>query len=100
MQNSEEADLGAEMFAVPGDREHRFGSGPEENTVDGVLVVKGDGSQLFRDRENDMEVLHRKHLRLSVFEPLCPFPVLTFRAVAVAAGNGDLSITCLMGSFL
>jgi hypothetical protein len=35
---------------------------------------------------------------LAILEPLSPGEGLAFWAVAIRAGNGELSITCFMGS--
>jgi hypothetical protein len=45
-----------------------------------------------------VEVLGVQKLGLASFEPLSPGKRLAFWAMAIAAGNGDLSITCVMGS--
>ena len=42
MEDGEEADLGAEVAGVGGDRAQRLGDGPEEEAVDDGLVVGGD----------------------------------------------------------
>jgi hypothetical protein len=40
VKNGEEADFGAEVFGVGGDKPQGFGGGAEENAVDGPLVLK------------------------------------------------------------
>ena len=42
VQHGEEADLGAEVAGVGGDRAQRLGDGAEEQSVDDGLVLRGD----------------------------------------------------------
>ena len=42
VEDGEEADLGAEVAGVSGDRAQRLGNGPEEETVDDGLVLGGE----------------------------------------------------------
>ena len=42
VEDGEEADLGAKMARVGGDRAERVGDGAEEQTVDDGLVLGGD----------------------------------------------------------
>jgi hypothetical protein len=46
-----------------------------------------------------MKILDGQQLGLAVFEPLRAGEGLAFWTVPISAGNGELSITCLMGSF-
>ena len=100
MEHDEEANFGTEMFGVGGNGSQGFGSGPKENVVHHFLVLVSDGGNLFRESKDDMEILGVEELGLTIFDPLGPCQGLAFWAMAVAAGNGDLSITCLMGSNL
>ena len=58
VKDGEEAELGAKMFGISGDCAQGFGSGVELDVVDRSLVVKGDGGDLLRHGEDDMEVRH------------------------------------------
>ena len=40
MEHAEEADLGSEMGGVASHFEQRFGAGPQQQTVDGFLVLE------------------------------------------------------------
>ena len=44
VEHAEEADLGAEMGGVARDFEQRFGAGPEQQTVDDLLVLQASGA--------------------------------------------------------
>jgi hypothetical protein len=55
-------------------------------------------SQFVRQGEDHMNVGNCEKLSLACGEPLLPSVRLAFRAMAVTACNGELSITCLMGS--
>ena len=51
-----------------------------------------------RQGEYDVEVGDAEEFFLSCGEPALASLCLTLRAVPVPAGNGEISITCLMGS--
>src|SRR5437773_543643 len=51
-----------------------------------------------RQCEHDMEIARFQKLLLSGSDPTLACLGLTFGTVAIAAGNGEISITCLMGS--
>lgn len=58
VEDSEEAELGAEMLGSGGDGLQGFGGGVEQDVVDRCLVVMGDGGDLLRHGEDDVEVWH------------------------------------------
>ena len=86
VQHGGEADARAEMLRVGGDRGQRLGGGPEQQVVDGGLVLERDGADRGRQGEDDVIVGNRQELRLAVFEPLPRRGGLALRAVAIAAG--------------
>ena len=98
VENGEEADVGAEVLGIASDGEQRLGRGAEQDVVDDLRVVEGEGGDRFRQREDDMEVLDGQQVSVALLEPAGPRQGLAFGAMAVAAGNGVISITCLMGS--
>jgi len=51
-----------------------------------------------RNRKNDVYVVDGKQFLTASGEPLVAGVGLALGAVPGAAGNGDLTITCLMGS--
>jgi len=85
VKDGEEAELGAEMYGVGSDGQQGFGGGAEKDVIDRCLVVKGDGGDLLRHREDDMEVRHDEELGSSVVKPLGTGQQLALRAVAIAA---------------
>ena len=42
VEHGDEADLGAEMLGIGGDRAQRLGRRPEQDGVDRLLVLEGD----------------------------------------------------------
>jgi hypothetical protein len=44
-------------------------------------------------------VIDGQQFSLPAFDPFHPCWILALRAMSVTAGNGELSITCIMGSF-
>ena len=80
-----DADPGAEVLGIGGDRQHRLGRGLEQQVVDDRLVLIGDVGDLGRQREHDVEVRHRQQLGLARRQPLACRRALALRAVPVAA---------------
>ena len=70
VEYGEEADLSTQVLGVGGDDLQCFRSGPEENAVNGFSVLKSDGGNLFRHRENNMEIIALEKLRFSFLDPL------------------------------
>ena len=60
MQNAEEADLGAEMFGIPGDFDQGFRAGTEQQIVNELLVLQCERRQETRQREDDVNVARWK----------------------------------------
>jgi hypothetical protein len=56
VQDTEKADLGAEMSGVGGDFDQCVGTGAEEQTVDHFFVLQRQRCQLMGERENDMSI--------------------------------------------
>ena len=97
MQHGGEADARAEMLRVGGDGDQRLGGSPEQEVVDGGLVVERDGADRRRQGEDDVIGGNRQELRLAFFEPLPRRGALAFRAVAVAAGIiGDAFVRAVL----
>ena len=97
VKDGEEAELGAEMYGVGSDGQQGFGGGAEKDVIDRCLVVKGDGGDLLRHREDDMEVRHDEELGSSVVKPLGTGQRLALRAVAIAARVvGDPTVAAIL----
>jgi hypothetical protein len=70
MQNGDEADLGAQVLRIGGDRAQCLGGGVKQDVVDHGLVLVRDRGDLFGQREDHVEVLHGKEVGLAIFQPL------------------------------
>jgi len=74
------------MFRVPGKRQERFRSGTKQKPIDSSAVLKGERSELVRERENDVEVLHVEKLLLTGLKPGGTGGTLTLWAMPVTTG--------------
>ena len=83
MQDRDEADFGAKMFAIGGDGEHGLGAGFEQEVVNHRFVVIGDVGDFAWQGEDDMEIGHGQELGLAVGEPIPCRRSLTFRAMPI-----------------
>src|ERR1700685_1772096 len=86
MQHAQEADLGAQMGRVSSDGAESLGRGAEQDIVDEALVLEGEGRDLLRHREDNMEILGVEEFRLAVSEPLRTGERLALRAIPIATG--------------
>ena len=86
------------MFRICHNRLQSFGCSPKQQIVHLAFILEGQCGQLFRHREHDMEIFAIQKFSLTFFQPLGPGERLAFWAMPIAAGNGEISITCLMGS--
>ena len=98
VEHGEKADLGPQVLGISADGEQGLRSGAEQDAVEFPLVLIGNRCNLFWYGEDHVEVLGVQQLGLTILEPLSPGKRLAFWAVAIRAGNGELSITCVMGS--
>ncbi len=67
VQHGGEADARAQMLGVGDDGDQRVGDGPEQEVVDGRLVLEGDGADRRRQGEDDVVVGSRQEFGLAVF---------------------------------
>jgi hypothetical protein len=86
VQDSEKADLGTQVPGIGGDGAQRLRRGAEQNTVDRSLVLTGDGGNLFRHGEHDVEILGIEKFRTAILKPFGAGQRLALRAVAIATG--------------
>ena len=70
VQHGDKADLGTEMLPIGCDGGQGLGCGPEQKAVDLGFVVIGDGADLGRQREHDVEVGNRQQLSLAGRQPI------------------------------
>ena len=86
MEHAEEADFGAEMAGITGDFEQRFGTGPEQEIVDDLLVLQGQRGEPPRKGEDDMDVGDRQEFATPRLQPTVASGGLTLGTVSVPAG--------------
>src|SRR5215467_9451757 len=98
VEHGEEANFGTQMFGIGGDGVQGLGGGAEQNPVDHFLVLVGDAGNLFRYRKDHVEILSLEKLGAAILEPFGAGQRLAFWAVSIGTCNGELSITCVMGS--
>ena len=60
VEHGEKADLGAQMFGIGSDGGQGLGRGSEQNAVDEIFVLVGDGGDLFGHGEDDMKIVRRR----------------------------------------
>ena len=98
VQHTQEPDVRTEPFGVGCQFEQRGGTGFEQQGEQHSLVLPDDWNESVRHAENDVIVGNRQDLLLPRSKPLITCVGLTLRAMPVSTCNGELSITCLMGS--
>src|SRR5258708_17485621 len=86
VQDTEEADLGAEVLGVAGNLDESLGAAAEQQRVDHFLVLEGERRQLVWEREDDMRIARREEFGAACRQPVVACLALTLRAVPVAAG--------------
>jgi hypothetical protein len=90
MEYRQEAHFYAQTFGVAGNGEQGFGSGAEQEVVDNLFVVEGDGGDGLGQREDYVEVLGGQQLGLALPQPLFPSQALALGTMAVAARAEDV----------
>src|SRR5215831_11697133 len=55
VKDGEKTDFRAEVFGISGDGAQGLGRGTKENAVDHLFVLIGEGGNLFRQGEDDVE---------------------------------------------
>ena len=93
----EKADLGAQMFGIGSDGGQGLGRGSEQNAVDEIFVLVSDGSDLFGNGEDDMEIVCRENFGRSFFDPRGTREGLALWTVAITTGivTGPLVTTAV-----
>ncbi|MGY4286903.1 hypothetical protein ACVWXO_006123 [Bradyrhizobium sp. LM2.7] len=92
VQHGGDADAGAEVLRIGGDRQQGLGRDLEQEIVDHRLVLVGDVGDGRRQREHDVIVRHRQQLGLAVGEPVLCGGALALRAMPVAAGKSRYEV--------
>ena len=99
VQHAEEANFRTEVSRMASDFEKGFGTGAEQEIVEDLLVLQNQWRQAAGECEDHVRVAGREKFSATRSDPAFPCSDLTLRAVAISAANGELSISCLMGSF-
>ena len=76
----------AHALGIGRDGHHRLRRSLEQQAVDRLLVPVGDLRDLRRQREDDVEILHRQQVLGARLHPVARRWPLTLRAVPVFAG--------------
>jgi hypothetical protein len=71
----------------------------EQEIVEDLLILQDQWRQPVGQCEDDVQVAGREKFSSTRSNPAFPGSDLTLGAVAISAANGELSISCLMGSF-
>src|SRR5450432_525443 len=97
MENRSDADAGAEVLWVSGDRGQGLGRGLEQDIVDHGLVLVGDVGNGRRQREHHVIVWYRQQIGLARRQPFLRHSPLALRAMPVAARVvRDLAVRTLL----
>ena len=70
VEHCEESDLCAQMLGISRDGAQRLAGSPEQNVVDDLLVLQGNGGKRLRYSEDHMKILGVEKFGLTVFQPL------------------------------
>ena len=99
MQYAEKTDLRTEVFRVTSDFEKGFRTGAEQEIVNDLLVLQHQRSQATGQGEDHVQVARGEQFSLTRSDPAFPSSRLALRAVPISTANGELPISCIMGSF-
>ena len=98
MQDREESDFGPQMFGIGGHFHQRVGNSAEQQVVEFDRILADECVELVGQREYDVKVTGRQQFFLPGIDPSLTGLSLALGTMAVTACNGEISITCLMGS--
>ena len=97
VQDTDEADLCAEMPGILAQFPEGLGNRPEQQIIQDPLIHDDQGIELCGDGEDDMEVLNRQEVLSSRLDPPLFLQSLALGAVAVPAGVvGDLDVPAVL----
>jgi hypothetical protein len=85
VKHGEETDLGGQMFGIGSYGGQGLGRGSEQDAVDEIFVLVGDGSDVFGQRKNHVEVWAVQDFGFSFFDPLRTSERLAFGAMSITA---------------
>ena len=99
MEHAEEADLGSKMPGITSDLQQSCSTGVKQQVIDQPFILQCERSEFPWQGEDDVHVAGGQQLAFPRLEPAPAGVALTLGAVPVSARNGELTITCIMGSF-
>ncbi len=99
VQNADHADLCSQVLGIGRDLPQGLRTGSEQQVVEQTRVVQGQHIEFMRHSEHHMEVAGGQEFSFAGRQPTLACLGLALGAVPISAGNGELSITCIMGSF-
>src|SRR5207244_10440818 len=82
VEYGKEADFSSQMFGIGSDSGQGLGHGSKQNVVDDLFVLISDGSDLFGDGEDHMEIVCGEDFGHSLLDTLCTREGLALWAVA------------------
>ena len=85
VEHREESDLRPQMLGISRNGAQCLAGRPEQNVVDDVLILKGNGGDWLRDSEDHMEILGVEKLGSTIIQPFGASQRLAFWAVAISA---------------
>jgi len=88
VEHGDKPDIGAEMARIGGDGAEGDSSGTEQDVVNHAFVLRGNRGDWLGDREDDVEVRHRKQFGLASFQQSRARQGLAFWTVTIPASNG------------
>ena len=99
VQHAEETNLCAEVSGIASDFEKSFRTGAKQEIVDDLFVLQHQWGQVAGECEDHVQVARGEKFSSTRSDPAFASSGLTLRAMAITAGNGEISISCLMESF-
>jgi hypothetical protein len=84
VQERHTAELCAQVLRVSAERQQCFGSGAEQHPIDNAAILKCQATELVRNGEHDVEVLHVEYLPLASLKPSSSSRSLALRTMPVA----------------
>jgi len=85
MQDADDADLGAQVFAIHGDLEQGLSTGGEQQVVEQTWVLQGQHIEFVRHSEHDVEVAGGQEFAFAGRQPALASLRLALGAVSVSA---------------
>jgi hypothetical protein len=99
VKHGKKADACPQMSPIGSDRQQGLGNGAKQESIEQALILQAQRSKGLGNGEDHVSIRYRQQFLGLLVEPAITSRRLALGAVPIAACNGELSITCLMGSF-